>query len=496
MPRVFPLIISLALALLGCATPHDPEADRFSLETRAQERGRAGDEGLRIFARRRIGRETGAAAPDRFSPPRSGSTIPDTPAGRQLSWLLTQFNGPLAPHMAPHFTQEFLGRSSEAVIRGAVSQWKRDEFAGGAAEVHQVEEASLNRIGAVLRGRTTGRFSRIQVATDKWGQINSMSLTALMNFVPGALSQWSKIDAKLGGLPGSTSLAAWEVKDSGATPVHQFRAGEPMSINALAGLYVAGALTELVSAGGAKWDEPMPIADEFKSVMGGRMQLEASETEFPLSQYLSLMLAQNDTTAFDHLLLRVERPRVESYMSKWCSVPDRNRPFLATLEYYRIKLGADRTLPGRFAVADPDGRRSLLSESGAVDKSVPSLSAAANWRLPFEVNRIGWFASADDCCRVLADLARISAHQGMEPLAQALRMTGTMEDSTVWRSAAFKSGSEPGIMAMIWLLERNDGRRFVLALIANDPVRPISQSDLNECVVAAASLLGRVESKK
>jgi len=362
--------------------------------------------------------------------------------------------------------------------------------------VHQVEETSLSRITAIFLGRATNRYCRIQLGTDKWGRIGSLSFVAIRDYSPGELSQWAKIDTRLGSLPGTTGLAAFEITESDLRPIHSFRADVAMSIDALAGLYIAGALTEQVAQGKARWDEPMPIADEFKSLMGGRMQLEPPDSEFPLSQYLSLMLGLGDTTAFDHLLLRLGRSNVESYMARFCSVSQQNRPFLATMEYYRIKLGANRTIPGRYAAANESGRQALLSEGGPVYKSVPSLAAASNWRLPFEVERIGWFATAEDCCRVVADLSQASRRPGMEPLANALRMTDAMESTITWKSAAFKSGSEPGILSMVWLLERNDGRRFVVTLLANDTLRPVSQSDLSDCAAAAVKLLGQFEAKK
>jgi hypothetical protein len=61
---------------------------------------------------------------------------------------------------------------------------------------------------------------------------------------------------------------------------------------------------------------------------------------------------------------------------------------------------------------------------------------------------------------------------------------------------AFKSGSEPGVLAMVWLLERDDGRTFVVSLIANDPKQPVSQSDLNAYAAAAVRLLGENQTKK
>ena len=82
----------------------------------------------------------------------------------------------------------------------------------------------------------------------------------------------------------------------------------------------------------------------------------------------------------------------------------------------------------------------------------------------------------------------------MEPLSKALRMSqGLSPDTRAWNSIAFKSGSEPGVLAMVWLLERNDGRWFALSLIANDPKQAINQDELNTYASAAIRLLAEAK---
>lgn len=41
----------------------------------------------------------------------------------------------------------------------------------------------------------------------------------------------------------------------------------------------------------------------------------------------------------------------------------------------------------------------------------------------------------------------------------------------MWVDAAFKGGSEPGVLNAIWLLTHVDGRRYVISASANDPDR-------------------------
>lgn len=484
----------------GCVAPFDPEAtNRVPLETRAEAEGKMRTppprEGLRLFKRgdRPLPKPpTAAETIGRFEPMPDATELPDTRAGRQMSWLLGQFNGGNSRQIDLHFTRVFLTRTSESKVRGSISQWRRDEFADGGAEVFKIDSGADDQVSVVLRGLTTNHYSRVQVGTDKAGRISGLTMTALPDFKPGNLTEWSKIDAKLTALgvgSARSSLAVYEIAPDGLKPVHTYEAGRVMSIDAVAGLYIAGALAEEVRAGRLAWDKQIQIQDDFKSLMGGRLQLEPAEAEFPVSRYLELMLGSGDTTAFDHMLGLAGSDKVEAYMAGLCSDPSRNRPFLRTMEFYQLKLGSNRALPKQYAETNESGRQSILT-SGAAAKSIPSLVAAANWRLPYEIEHIGWFATADDCCRLMADLHAREQQPGMEPLAKALRMSeGLNLNPAEWKSAAFKSGTEPGVLAMVWLLERADGKWFVLALTANDPKRAVNQTELTTCAGAAVKLV-------
>lgn len=57
----------------------------------------------------------------------------------------------------------------------------------------------------------------------------------------------------------------------------------------------------------------------------------------------------------------------------------------------------------------------------------------------------------------------------MEELRRVLRINGGIPfDKKVWPSVAYKGGSEPGVLNLTWLLERNDGALFVVSIGWND----------------------------
>ena len=60
------------------------------------------------------------------------------------------------------------------------------------------------------------------------------------------------------------------------------------------------------------------------------------------------------------------------------------------------------------------------------------------------ITDLEWFATAPDMCRLMADLHRLEQLPGMEPLGHSLRINpGLQFDSALWRSVAYKGGSEP-----------------------------------------------------
>ena len=66
---------------------------------------------------------------------------------------------------------------------------------------------------------------------------------------------------------------------------------------------------------------------------------------------------------------------------------------------------------------------------------------------------------------------------GLESVRDILSINpGIPFDERVWPFVGYKGGSEKGVFAMSWLLERHDGRLFFLAVILNDGTRRIDET--------------------
>lgn len=436
---------------------------------------------------------TTVKAPPRPAPPPQPRTIPapETAAGRQLGWWLAVLSGGATKGLEDHFAESFLKQVPGAQVRAIARQWQQDELAGGPADLVEIEpDATPTSLSALVRGRSTDRYTRIRLGVDDAGKVRTLWMGPLIGFKRGEISTWADLDDRLKALPGSVTLAAERVDGAVLREVHAFNPGARMAIGSTFKLFILGALAEEVLAGRARWDEALAISDDLKSLPTGRMQLEAEGAEFPLSTYADLMISISDNTAADHLLSRVGREKAEAYMSRFCAEPARNTPLLSTMDLFRIKLAPDRTLPARYIAADEPTRRAMLAPKGDVATSTPSVAALALWKSPFEIQKIEWFATAAECCRIMADLYRQEQQPGMEPLGHALRINpGLQFDRRTWPRITYKGGSEPGVLNMTWLLERDDGGLYALSLGWNNTRQDVDVKRAADLVSEAVALL-------
>jgi beta-lactamase class A len=420
--------------------------------------------------------------------PSAPATFPDTKAGRELKWVLQVVNGRDLEDPAERFTPRFLELVPPDSLRTTLSSVRQKTFDGAKAVLHRLisDPDRADTISAVVRGEGTKRFLAVfLILDDKTGKI------AGLRFAPAGgrdadPSDWKALEGDMGQLQGGVSFGAYELvpkdpKDLKGElrlrPIYEFGEEKRLAIGSTFKLYVLGALAEQVAKGQAKWDDKLAIKDEWKSLPSGVLHAVAAGTELPLSDYVEKMIAISDNTAATHLLFKVGRGQVEEYMAKTNEAPERTLPFLSPREMFIIKLGKDKSLADRYAAADQDTRRVMLAEGGDVAKGRVDLERASNWQEPIHIDDVEWFATAPECCRVMADLRRIEQLPGMEPLSKALRINAGIEyDKETWKSVAFKGGSEPGVMNLTYLLERKDGRWFALSVGWNNSKEALEEA--------------------
>lgn len=222
-------------------------------------------------------------------------------------------------------------------------------------------------------------------------------------------------------------------------------------------LWVLAAVVDAVDDGTLSWDDDVEIRDELDSIPSGITQNDEPGSTLTVRELAERMIEISDNTATDHLIDLVGRINVENALSTTGhSDPKLNFPLLTTREFTIVKFG-DEDLRTRYLRADLGERRRILDDEVSM-LDLPPIADIASVTDPIEVETLEWFASPRDLCRVLTALAGDD-----EAAAILARNPGVADEEGRWSSILYKGGSEPGVLAMAWLVESEGGERFVLA---------------------------------
>ncbi len=228
-------------------------------------------------------------------------------------------------------------------------------------------------------------------------------------------------------------------------------------------LWVLAALVDGVDRGTLSWDDGVEIRDALDSIPSGITQNDEPGSTLTVRELAERMIEISDNTATDHLMDLIGRDAVEAAMiDSGHSAPERNLPLMNTREFTIVKF-SDVDLRARYLAGNVDERRRLLDDEVAV-LPLPPISSIASVTDPVEIETLEWFASPVDLCLVLTALA-----DDDEAAAILARNPGVPDGSGRWSTILYKGGSEPGVLAMAWLVESDDGTRRVLAgSVANE----------------------------
>ncbi len=418
--------------------------------------------------------------------------IPSTAAGEQLQWVLDQVNSSgesLTPlrierRFAPYFLSGITIEQLIAVFQsyvGPAGPMTVVRFEGGVTEA---------RANALLT--SPGGYWRVALSVEPSpdhlidGLFFQPAWTPLSTNPP---ETWSDLKQRFLGLAPQTGFYAAELTADGCSPIARVHPEEPLAIASAFKLYVLGELARQVNAGIASWDELLAFDPGLVSLPNGDMRYSTPGESFPLVKWAEQMIAQSDNTATDHLIQRLGREEVEASFSLMGHAhPELNLPLLMTREWFAIKMRLTDREIRQYELATTETRRKLLES--LVQPQAATLAEWEPWPAFRAIDAIEWFASPQDLCLAAAHLLEMSAKPGGEPVLNALSLQpGMTFDPTIWRYVGYKGGYEAGVKSDVWLLQRNDGRWFVLAGIINNSSSEINGYGMADVMVAATTLL-------
>lgn len=276
------------------------------------------------------------------------------------------------------------------------------------------------------------------------------------------------LTAAFGRLPGRVGLT---VREAGQPNAVSIRSGTPLAVASSFKLTILEALANEIAQGRMRWDDVVYLDPKRRSLAPRNFRRWPARTPLTLATLATMMISRSDNTATDHLLFHLGRPLVERFGGP------RNRPFLSTLEAFKLKSPNQAALARRYAGEDEAGRRALLKALARLPRSrIQPLSK------PAHIDRIEWFYSTDQLCDTILKL------RGVELLG----VNRGLVDDDPWASVAYKGGSEPGVRNMTYALKhRSSGQWLCISATWNDPLSRIDRHTFDTLVSRLIQLASR-----
>ena len=395
---------------------------------------------------------------------------PDTAAGAQLRWLLAATaHLPVSDgQVRAHFDAAFLAEDDAAVLNQSLR-------AVTGAEVRSIQVSELNTVVAIVSARAAA-------PTEVWLTVDSRGLISELRISPATTgptpATWADVDAALRSVAPQVRLLAADVSNGSCRTVHSIDPGTAAPIGAAFKLYVLAALGHAVASGTVRWNQPLTVTAQLKSLPAGELQNEPDGTQVSVLDTAAAMTSLSDNTATDMLINLVGRSAVEDALTTTgMANPALDRPLLTTREIFVLKLRQWPALAERYISANEPSRRTLLAST--VDRApLPAVAAAGSWIAPRDINSLEYFASASDICRAYASLAALAGRPGLSPIGQVLSLNddSLALDPAQWKTTWFKGGSEPGVLTMAYLATTRTGHSYVVTVLAEDPSQPIDET--------------------
>ena len=395
---------------------------------------------------------------------------PDTAAGAQLRWLLAATaHLPVSDgQVRAHFDAAFLAEDDAAVLNQSLQ-------AVTGAEVRSIQVSELNTVVAIVSARAAA-------PTEVWLTVDSRGLISELRISPATTgptpATWADVDAALRSVAPQVRLLVADVGNGSCRTVHSIDPGTAAPIGAAFKLYVLAALGHAVASGTVRWNQPLTVTAQLKSLPAGELQNEPDGTQVSVLDTAAAMTSLSDNTATDMLINLVGRSAVEDALTTTgMANPALDRPLLTTREIFVLKLRQWPALAERYISANEPSRRTLLAST--VDRApLPAVAAAGSWIAPRDINSLEYFASARDICRAYASLAALAARPGLSPIGQVLSLNddSLALDPGQWKTTWFKAGSEPGVLTMAYLATTRTGHSYVVTVLAEDPSQPIDET--------------------
>ncbi|NWK95523.1 serine hydrolase [Sphingobium lactosutens] len=292
-----------------------------------------------------------------------------------------------------------------------------------------------------------------------------------------------KVMADIVALPGTAAFAAARLTDAGPQWLRTHRPDAQMATGSSFKLFILAELARAVTARERRWNDVIPLGPKSFS---GRLLTWPDKAPMTLHSLATAMIAESDNSASDTLLRALGRDRVDAMLAT-TGHADANKalPLLATAEAFALKMPANADLRQRYEAASPEARRVLLREAES-RLTAASVDVGSVAEVPTAIDSIEWFASPQDMVGLL-DWLRFHGGDALPILAVNPGIAPA--DAKRWRYLGYKGGSEPGVMAMNFLLQARNGGWYAVSGSWNNPAARVDEARFVALMTRALNLL-------
>ncbi|AQR75801.1 serine hydrolase [Sphingomonas sp. LM7] len=290
-------------------------------------------------------------------------------------------------------------------------------------------------------------------------------------------------------LHGTTGYALARLGPDGPTLLEAHQADTPLAVGSAFKLVILAELVRATSAGERTWSDMATL--DGSHLPGGAYFGRPKGTQVSLAELAEKMIAVSDNSATDILLHTLGRDKVEAMLPVLgVRDPARNRPFLATLEAFKLKYLTDGSYARRYFALDDAGKRALLAGELARIPLIALPPAPPEGRAPAMIDQVEWFFSPADLVRMMDWLRRnTEGAKGAEARAILSKNPGIPPAAAgKWQWIGYKGGSETGVMNMTLLLQAKRGDWYVLTSSWNDTARAVEETRFASLITRFAEL--------
>jgi hypothetical protein len=224
-------------------------------------------------------------------------------------------------------------------------------------------------------------------------------------------------------------------------------ADQSLAIGPAYKLFVMQELVRRVKSGELKWNQKVRLEKDLESHPVSNLYAKMSGGLVTLQVLAQHMMAASDNSAADVVLNLIGTKALETR--------EERTPFLTSRQFYQLK--ADRALADKYGQADVAKRRKILEK--IEERPLPAIEDVAD---PY-LTGVEWYASAEELCDVIGEIADDKAMQFNPGLAE----------KTDWQRIAFKAGSEIGVLNFTYDIKGLNGTHWQVALTWNhDDILP------------------------